>query len=302
MKFGSVRFFKYLILCSIILMILGPTALCIFFAVENNELSKELALVATADSRLTLDEQWVASIGHKIFADEDREYTLEYQKLYSDLYVERESGFKEDVAGSVYLTFDDGPSSMTPEVLKLLKEKDVKATFFVVYDDSPAAADLLQQMVAEGHTIGVHSTCHVYKQIYKSVEAYLTDFEETATWIEEVTGVRPEIFRFPGGSINTYNQNIYQPLIAEMLRRGYIFYDWNVSSGDVSESSSARTVLNDVLCGTAMKDKAIVLMHDAAKGKDTLHALPEIINQLKASGRVLLPLDNTVKPITFSYY
>ena len=161
-----------------------------------------------------------SQVQSKLFLDENKtEYSLEYQELYPDLYVERNEEMFDDVPNSVYLTFDDGPSPVTKDILKVLKEKDVKATFFVVYNDSSEAAELLREIAEEGHTIGVHSTTHIYSQIYSSVEAFLSDFEMTATWIEEVTGNKPEIFRFPGGSINIYNEGIYQTIIAEMLRR-----------------------------------------------------------------------------------
>ncbi|NLY70383.1 MAG: polysaccharide deacetylase [Clostridiales bacterium] len=207
----------------------------------------------------------------------------------------------EDVPNSVYLTFDDWPSPITEDILKVLKEKDVKATFFVVYNDSPDAAKILKQIVEEGHSIGVHSTTHIYSQIYSSVEAFLSDFEVTASWIEEVTGIKPEILRFPGGSINIYNEGIYQTIIAEMLRRGYLYYDWNVDSGDAARYYSKHSIYNNVIKKVEKKDKAIVLMHDSAQKKVTLQALPDIIDSLKASGRTLLPLTNQVKPVTFSY-
>ena len=226
---------------------------------------------------------------------------MEYQELYPDLYVERNEEMFDDVPNSVYLTFDDGPSPVTKDILKVLKEKDVKATFFVVYNDSSEAAELLREIAEEGHTIGVHSTTHIYSQIYSSVEAFLSDFEMTATWIEEVTGNKPEIFRFPGGSINIYNEGIYQTIIAEMLRRGYLYYDWNVDSGDAARFYSKYSIYNNVVKDIDKKDKAIVLFHDSLQKKGTLQALPDIIDSLKASGKTILPLTNQVKPITFSY-
>ena len=301
MKFGSVQFFKCLILSCLFIMIAVPTILCIFLAVDNHRMSQELETVKVINTVPEIEELWVASLEKNVYAEEP-DFTIEYQRLYPDLYIERESSFADDVTGVVYLTFDDGPSLLTSKILKVLKEKDVKATFFVVYDDSPASADLLRRIAADGHTIGVHSTCHIYKQIYTSVEAFLADFEKTAVWIEEVTGIKPEIFRFPGGSINTYNQGIYQSLIAEMLRRGYVYYDWNVSSGDASGFTTVNSVIDGVINGSAHhKDKAIVLMHDNAGKKDTLKALPDMIDQLIASGRILLPLNSTVKPVVFGY-
>ncbi|NLP30730.1 MAG: polysaccharide deacetylase [Clostridiales bacterium] len=302
MKIGSVQFYKRLILTCIALMIIVPTGLCIHFAVKNSELNREVEALSLIKENIYVDEQWFASAKQTFFLDENKtEYSLEYQELYPDLYVERNEEMFDDVPNSVYLTFDDGPSPVTKDILKVLKEKDVKATFFVVYNDSSEAAELLREIAEEGHTIGVHSTTHIYSQIYSSVEAFLSDFEMTATWIEEVTGNKPEIFRFPGGSINIYNEGIYQTIIAEMLRRGYLYYDWNVDSGDAARFYSKYSIYNNVVKDIDKKDKAIVLFHDSLQKKGTLQALPDIIDSLKASGKTILPLTNQVKPITFSY-
>lgn len=307
MKIGSVQFYKKLILTSLGLLITIPTGLSIYFAYENFQLSQELEVLLQPDSRLISEENWVASVDGPLHTEAGNPVvyaeeipSLNYQSLYPDLFVERNE-FREVVDNSVYLTFDDGPSAMTPNILEVLKEKDVKATFFVVYDDSPFAAELLKQIVAEGHAIGVHTTSHIYPLIYSSVEAYLTDFEQTARWIETVTGVKPNIFRFPGGSINAYNYSTYEAIIAEMIRRGYVYYDWNVSSGDASGSSTVRSVMEGVINGVVGKNKSIVLMHDNEAKKATVQALPIMIDQLRASDHLLLPLNHTVKPITFSY-
>ncbi len=289
MKWGSVRFFKCLILVSIGIMIIVPVCLSIYFGIQLHKQSKELLPIEIASA---------AEVSQVPLNDE---YRFEYQELFPKLHVERTQSFAEDVPLSAYITFDDGPSSVTAKILDVLKEKGIKATFFVVYDSSPQAAELLCRMSSEGHSIGVHTTSHEYKDIYSSVEAYLKDFEITATWIEETTGSKPTIFRFPGGSINTYNQVLYQPLIAEMIRRGYVYYDWNISSGDSTKTATDMSIKKGVLDCINQKDRAIILFHDNCGNMNTVRALPEIIDQLKNSDRMILPLDNKVKPITFSY-
>lgn len=313
MKLGSVKFFKFIILFGLAVLILVPSVLCIFLASINNRVNDELsAMKASLDDQASKEEHLlVGSAPVSYISDVSANYArslaavvssdLSYQEAYPDLYADRGETFAEDIQGSVYLTFDDGPSDITPEILKILRKKEVKATFFVVFSNSQKAADLLRQIAGDGHTIGVHSTTHRYNEIYDSVEAYLADFEKTAVWIEEETGQKPRIFRFPGGSINSYNQCTYQPIIAEMLRRGYVFYDWNASSGDAAERTTPLSIAENTLNGVAGKNKAIVLMHDGAGHRNTPRALPEIIDALKDSGRILLPLDNTVKPVTFSY-
>lgn len=306
MKIGSVEFYKKLILTTLALLIIIPIILCVILAAKNYSLQNEINILK--ESLVTREKNLIAStsMGEFVYVSNEHtidsiEYTIDYQKLFPDLFWDKEIEFKQDIPGSTFLTFDDGPSALTPKILRVLREKNIKATFFVVYNDSPEAEAILRDISEDGHTIGVHSSSHVYSDIYKSVEAYLEDFEKTAKWIEEVTGSKPEIFRFPGGSINSYNQHIYKRLIAELLRRGFVYYDWNVSSGDASYSYTADSILKNVLGGMPDTDKAIILMHDSANKNATLKALPEIIDQLKSSGRILLPLDRSVKPIFFGY-
>ncbi len=312
MKLGSVQSIKIVILSGLILAITVPGVLCIHYAVKNSHLSNELMMAKAMLENQDLEKEHFllgkAVVSCNIDAVDgssliSRDFaSFEYQQEYPELYVEKKDNFAEDVQKSVYLTFDDGPSDITAEVLKILREKNVRATFFVVYNSDKVAAGLLREMIKDGHTIGVHSASHKYSIIYSSVDNFLADFEKTSLWIESETGIKPKILRFPGGSVNSYNQTIYQPLAAEMLRRGYVYYDWNVSSGDAAKKTTPLSIANNVINGAAGKaGKAIVLMHDSSGKKNTLKALPEIIDTLKGSGRVLLPLDNSVRPVTFDY-
>ena len=147
-----------------------------------------------------------------------------------------------DVDNAVYLTFDDGPSARTDEILEILDKYGVKATFFVVGANEEGDLERMQKIVAAGHTLAIHSYSHDYKKIYASVEAYLEDFNQMFCQIYEATGVKPQIFRFPGGSVNSYNVGIHQQLIAEMTRRGFVYFDWNVANGDAVFSKNSALV------------------------------------------------------------
>ena len=123
----------------------------------------------------------------------------------------------------IYLTFDDGPSTVvTGRVLDVLKAQNVKATFFIVSDRVEGREDILRRIAKEGHTLGVHSKTHIYTQIYASEEAFLKDVESCAKVIEKVTGVRPRVYRFPGGGDGHREQ--YTALLKE---RGYGVVSWN---------------------------------------------------------------------------
>ena len=225
---------------------------------------------------------------------------IEYQKLYPELYVEAPA-FQEAAADKVvYLTFDDGPSAVTDSILETLDQYGIKATFFVVPDGSAESNRRLKAIADAGHTIGIHTASHKYDEIYDSVSAYLEDFELAFRRVEKATGIRCTIFRFPGGSVNGYNRPVYQPIIAEMLRRGFTYYDWNASSDDAAGQTTATGIANQAVKTTTAK-RAILLCHDAPAKTATAKALPTIIDKLTAKGYRFDKLDNTVLPVTFTY-
>ncbi|MBQ7816050.1 MAG: polysaccharide deacetylase, partial [Oscillospiraceae bacterium] len=195
---------------------------------------------------------------------------------------------------------DDGPSANTETVLDILKSNNIKTTFFVVNNDIEAQQYLYKRIVDEGHTLGIHTYSHQYRDIYSSVDAYLADFNKMYEKVYELTGTKPTVFRFPGGSINTYNQNFYTELIAEMLRRGFTYYDWNVSSGDAGVTFNSPAIQNAVLSGIGSKNKSIVLMHDSSTKQATVGALQGIIDALKDTHE-FRAIDNTVEPSVFTY-
>lgn len=229
--------------------------------------------------------------------------SAEYTKLYPDLYVENPPAeYKED-SGTIYLTFDDGPSDRTPEILDILKSYDIKATFFFNAGDDEKSQEIMKRVAEEGHAIGVHSMSHDYNKIYDSVESYLDDFYATYTSVYNATGVKPQIFRFPGGSVNNYNRFTYMQIIAEMTRRGFVYYDWNVSGEDAVKGADWTSIYNNILNNIPDdgSGRAIVLLHDAQDKSHTVNVLTDIIDELLADGYKFDKLDNSVKPTTFTY-
>ena len=191
-----------------------------------------------------------------------------------------QSGSKE-AKGTIYLTFDDGPStSITPKILDILKKKNVKATFFILNYDT-AGEKLVKREIAEGHSVGIHGYSHRYKDIYKSVDIYMANITKLQNKIKASTGVNTTITRFPGGSSNTvsrYNPGIMTILTKEVVKRGYKYYDWNVSSGDAGEAKTAEQVYNNVTSRLSKSKQNVVLLHDYAGNTKTLNALEGIID------------------------
>lgn len=225
----------------------------------------------------------------------------DYTKLYPDLYVEKPSK-QITPSKTVFLTFDDGPSERTKEILRILKEKNVKATFFVIGNASEGGKALMRQIVEEGHTIAPHTYTHEFKKIYASVESYLDDFYKIFKLIYETTGQKPNIFRFAGGSNTTFNKAIRRELISEMLRRGFYYYDWNLSTGDAAQKAltPVANCASNVLNYSAKYNSAVVLAHDARPKTTTVQALPEIIDGLRKQGFSFDKLSNQINPTTYS--
>lgn len=220
-----------------------------------------------------------------------------YADIHPDMTVRVPATFVRE-ENTVYLTFDDGPSTNTYSVLHYLKQYDVKATFFVVPQRTDESYDLMRQIVESGHAIGVHSASHVYEDIYSSVEAYLDDFYEAWTMIYEATGVKTEIFRFPGGSKNDFNGETRDAIIEEMTRRGFRFYDWNVDSND-SGGATWTEMYNSIPEDIAGNYRSIVLMHDSSNRINTVYVLEDILKVLINKGYKLDKINNNTQPVQF---
>lgn len=223
-----------------------------------------------------------------------------YQALYPDFYAPQTYSANSAPNKTAYLTFDDGPSGNTDIILQTLQEENVKATFFVVGTDNADNLARMRRIVQEGHTIGMHSYSHSYKKIYASVEAFLKDMYQVFNLIKDTTGVTPTCFRFPGGSINSFNKAVYKDIKAEMIRRGFVPYDWNVSSGDASTTKyTPEQLTGHVLNGIGSKSRIIVLMHDSSSKENTAQAVRQIIIGIREKGFIFAPLDYQTKPILF---
>lgn len=227
----------------------------------------------------------------------------EYTTLYPDFYAPEWTG--EAVTGGKVccLTFDDGPSANTDRVLAALDRYGVKGTFFIVGSAAGSAAgqQRMRDIVAAGHTLAMHSWSHDYKKVYASVEAFLDEFYRLYQWIYQVTGVYPSVYRFPGGSINGYDRGVYQEIIAEMTRRGFVYFDWNASAQDATVTPRpAAGIAADCLKGVG-RDLVVVLCHDSAARGTTVDALPAIIEGYQAAGYTFSALHPGVTPVTMGY-
>ena len=214
----------------------------------------------------------------------------------ASVFAPEEGGGEQPPEKWVCLTFDDGPSKTTPDVLAALKDAGVHATFFVVatgYNEK--YLPLLTEASAAGHQIALHSASHEYSDIYRSSEAYWADIgllkERIAPYVD-TESIR--YLRFPGGSTNTVSRRyggkgLMQQLKAEAEQKDFQWVDWNVCAEDaVGGHPSADTIYRNVVWETGEQTHCIVLMHDSSTTRTTAEALPDIIRWYADNGYTFL--------------
>ena len=227
------------------------------------------------------------------------EYESPYAGLYQELYVERSAITEyEDDSNCIYLTFDDGPSPYTEDLLEVLDKYNIKATFFLSPEDTEYDFRMMKLITEKGHTIGIHTHTHVFYEIYSDVESYLEDFAAAYNLVYRATGQKCRFFRFPGGSVNSYNYRIRDELIDEMSRRGFVYFDWNVDSRDAT-GAALEQIQNNVLKQAENVSPAIILMHDGIE--NTTFVLEDIIKNLEADTRnySFRVITDKVRPLQF---
>lgn len=292
MKTFSVQFFKRLILLILVLLILIPSTWAVMLGIKVSKLEKQLAGVGEVDPSQTSAHP---SMDPLQMVGEPLDYQTLYPELYSTAQLSKE---RDSTANTVYLTINTSLNDNTRRILSTLDQYGIKATFFVSGTSDPEALNIMREIADRGHTIGLYSYSGSYSDIYRSVSSYLDDFKQIYDLVYNVTGIRAEIFRFPGGSINAYDHALYQELIAEMLRRNFVFFDWGISAqGAASAEEGARRILDAM--GSA--SRGFVRIEDAQGQEAQVDALPAVIDGLVARGYGFQPLTAAVKPVIFSY-
>lgn len=194
----------------------------------------------------------------------------------------------------IYLTFDDGPGQYTQQLLDILAKHNVKATFFVT-NQYPAYQGMIAREAQAGHTVAIHTYSHDYAQIYKSDTAYWDDFEKMEDVIQKQTGVRTNMFRFPGGSSNTISANYCKGIMSTLTReadeKGYIYVDWNLTSGDAGETTDSAVIRDNIERIVQQQKVSVILCHDIHPF--TVNAMDETITWCLEHGYTFLPLTDS---------
>ena len=198
---------------------------------------------------------------------------------------------------TMYLTFDDGPSvENTEKVLDVLKDRGILATFFLIGENVERYPEIARRIAAEGHTIGIHCNQHVYGELYKDVDSYLRDFQEAHRIIKEITGVDAKLFRFPGGSVNTYNKTVHGEIARQLTAQGYIYYDWNASLEDAVKNPREDQLIENAVSSTLGRKSVVLLAHDVID--ETASCLDRLLDQFPEYQ--MEPLTPESEPVQFS--
>ena len=185
----------------------------------------------------------------------------------------------------VFLTFDDGPSSNTSDILDILKEKNIKATFFVLGSQVEKMPEVVKRVYQEGHYIANHGYSHKYSQIYSSPEMVLEEFKQCNAAVAkaiEVPEYNSHLFRFPGGSVGGKYSNVKSQAISLLEQNEILHVDWNALTGDSEKTNPTEEYLmNNLQITTENKKSIVILMHDAQAKRVTVDFLPKVIEFLE---------------------
>ena len=251
----------------VIIMIIIILLLIIFgIVIAQNHKAKKISL----EAQKRAEEEEIMKIAIETQKKEEEERQRQKEK-------EEEA----NATGIIYLTFDDGPTaSSTPIIMDILKNRGVKATFFVLHY-SDENEQYIKREKEESHTIALHGYSHTYSEVYQSADACMENFKKIGNQVYQTTGEQSKIIRFPGGSSNTiskkYCEGVMTELVARVINEGYRYFDWNVDSDDAGHAKTSEDIYNNVISGIKPGRNNVVLMHDFAENYKTIDALDSII-------------------------
>lgn len=313
-----INLYKKIIIYTVVTMILLPTVLCILLFCRINSLSNEISDLKIALSEVSdkepesselagLDEKPTTEVNNETESDgpvyvrpietrpaETEESREDDENTLSDK--ERVEQALAEGRKVVYLTYDDGPSVNTDKLLNVLNKYGVKVTFFVI--SNPKYESAYTRILNEGHTLAMHTYTHTYEHVYGSLDNFISEVEDLRTYLKDVTGVTPFIFRFPGGSSNSVTKLPITTFIKYLDKTNTVYYDWNVSSGDGSSKVlTVDEVYNNVISGIEKNDVSVVLLHDSEYKETTLEATPKILEKLIEMDALILPITSSTVPV-----
>ncbi len=295
-KESSLKFIIPILLLSLI-MILASIFVYIKYQdtkEKNTKLKNELAKI-NKTLNTTKKENNAKFEEYEYYINIDKEIENKKNEVYG-LIVELESAILEGRTNYkiAYITFDDGPYYLTHSVLDVLRQKQVKATFFTIglnkdncFDNNGQDCSIMYKKIVDGgHTIANHTYSHlIFNGLYSSTYSFISSVEQQENMIKERTGYKTNIVRFPGGSATAgYLKN---SIVEELRARGYGWVDWTAQDGDGGYLADTTTAWNN-LYGTINENIEVILFHDY--NRVTYAILPDFIDWLENNNYIILPL------------
>ena len=263
---------KVVIITIVLILIISLISTAIFFGVR--QYNKNLSII----ERDILAKNRPA---HELFYSDN----AKQNKI-----VERVSHIYNSDYRRVFLTFDDRPSkSVTIPILDILKQNNVKATFFVLGSNAERYPEIVKRAYQEGHYIANHSFTHVYSNIYSSPQAVLDEYNRTEIAIKNAIGdqtYNSRVFRFPGGTSGGKYANIKAEAVNLLNQNNVAHLDWNALTADAAGLDNVNDMMNYVETTMGNKNSVVILMHDIGTKKSTYELLPQLIQALKEKGYV----------------
>lgn len=195
----------------------------------------------------------------------------------------------------IYLTFDDGPSPVSEQLLDILNDFNMKATFFMMGPKMKDNPEIVKRKQEEGHGLALHGMTHDVGQVYADQYAPSEEMIEGQEILESITGIRTEVIRLPYGSV----PYLTEPMRYVLDQNGFKVWDWNVDSLDwkFNNSKYVQHTIQEIENTEKAGEAPIILLHDR---EETVKHLPKLLSYIKKQGYQTKILTNDMEPYTFS--
>jgi len=246
------------------------------------------------DENASLSDEELANRMQKKLEQEKERIKREIQKKIEEENHRINNQVRDSYPKIAYLTFDDGPTIYTEQILEILEKHEARATFFMLSDNIKKYPDAVRKAIQKGNSIGLHGVSHDAKRIFQSAEILVNEMHECNQSLQEVAGFRTDLVRVPYGS----KPHMPKEFKEELENSGFILWDWNVDSQDSvkGDELSAKKIVQNVKAQVLRKKVPVILMHEK---EETVKALPEILDFLKKQNYVLEPIGENVTPVNF---
>ena len=272
---------KVIITVLIAVLIIAAIGFCVFYHINKDKFKN------MSEKTNTVPEEKVVASSETKNEKSKHIAKVNFNPVYTDIGKALRNNIYHSEEKVVYLTFDDGPSkTVTPLLLDLLKQENIKATFFVLGARADLNPDILRREYKEGHFIANHGYSHIYGNIYATPEAVLGEYNKTKQTISRIleTDYDGHLFRFPGGSTGGKYKNIKAQAKNILDENNIAYIDWNSLSSDAAGAKTKEAIIENTKQTVGNKNSVVILMHDAGDKILTYEALPEIISYLREQG------------------